>query len=42
MNGTFAAPYWAWGEASGWIAMAMWIFIILAVMFMIFFGGPRY
>jgi hypothetical protein len=42
LNGTYAAPYWAWGQASGFLAMAVWIFVILGVMFMIFFGGPRY
>lgn len=42
MNGTFAAPWPAWGEASGAIATGIWIFVIIMVLFAIIYGGPRY
>ena len=42
MNGTFAAPLEEWGPLSACIANGIWIFVIIAVCFMIFFGGPRY
>jgi hypothetical protein len=42
MNTTFTTPWTAWGEASGVLAMGLWIFVIIMVLFAIIFGGPRY
>jgi len=42
LDGAFAAPLEAWGPASAFIATGIWIFVIIAVCFMILFGGPRY
>lgn len=42
MNGAYAAPLAAWGEASECMAAGIWIFVIIMVLFMVMLGGPRY
>jgi hypothetical protein len=42
MNGAFAAPWEAWGPLSACLANGIWAFVIIMVLFMIVFGGPRY
>jgi len=42
VNGGFVTPWNAWGQASGYISMGIWIFVIIMVLFAIIFGGPRY
>jgi hypothetical protein len=42
LNGAFAAPWEAWGEVSGLMAVGIWCFVIIMVLFMVVYGGPRY
>jgi len=42
LNGTFAAPWEMWDQPAGMMAMAIWVFVIIMVLFMIIYGGPRY
>jgi hypothetical protein len=42
LNGAFAAPWEAWEPLSACLANGIWVFVIIMVLFMIVFGGPRY
>lgn len=41
-NGTFAAPWETWDQPAEMMAMGIWVFVIIMVLFMIIYGGPRY
>ena len=41
-NAGWGAPWSPWVDISNVLAMGLWIFVIIMVLFAIIFGGPRY